>query len=52
MIDRATEVLITRENLIFVFAVKNFSSKNAEFENDHSENHMLKIGGFFKEKQE
>lgn len=42
MIDRATEVLITRENLIFVFAVKNFSSKNAEFENDHSENHIEK----------
>lgn len=31
-----------------MFSLKNFSSKNVEFENDHAENHVLKIGVFFK----
>lgn len=26
-----------------MFSVKNFFYKNAEFENDHAENHVLKI---------
>lgn len=30
----------------------NFSSKNAEVENDHTENHMLKIGALLEEKCE
>lgn len=30
----------------------NFSSKNAEVENDHTENHTLKIGALLEEKWE
>jgi len=32
--------------------LENFSSKNAEIENDHTENHMLKIGALLEEKWE
>lgn len=35
-----------------IFSVDNFSSRNAEVENYHTENHMLKIGALLEEKWE
>lgn len=48
MVNRGTETLITREKYYCHVPCEKFPFQDAEFENDHAENHVLKIGGFLK----
>lgn len=46
MINRATETFITREKSYCHVPCEKFPLQDAEFENYHAENHVLKTGVF------